>query len=83
MLLREIGGADRVTEYLRGLGVDEIIVATTEREMADDEMVQYRNWSTPRGMLKLLHMLHEGRGLKESNDASAPVHDRNTTGRHG
>ena len=69
VLLRELGGPERVTSYLRSeLKVDEVVVATTEREMAADEMVQYRNWSTPRGMLKLLRLVHEGRALSKASN---------------
>jgi beta-lactamase class A len=68
VLLGLAGGAERVTEYLRGLGVDGVMVATTERAMAQgDEQVQYRNWATPESMLALLRALHEGRGLSASS----------------
>ena len=64
VLLGLAGGPLKVTEYLRGLGVDGVNVATTERAMAQgDEQVQYQNWATPESMLALLRALHEGRGL--------------------
>lgn len=69
VLLRVAGGAGRVGEYLRGLGVEEVTVATTETAMAAASDVQYRNWATPRGMLKLLRTLHEGRGLSAESRA--------------
>jgi beta-lactamase class A len=69
VLLRVVGGATRVDEYLRGLGLDEVKVATTEKEMSAGPDVQYRNWATPRGMLKLLRTLHEGRGLAAESRA--------------
>jgi beta-lactamase class A len=67
VLLRLAGGPDQVTAYLRGLSVEGITVATSESEMARDEMVQYRNWATPTATLALLKAVHEGRGLSASS----------------
>ena len=69
ILLRLAGGAQRVTEYLRGLGINEVVVATSEREMAADDAAQYRNWATPRGALKMLAILHAGAGLSPQSYA--------------
>lgn len=63
VLLRLVGGPDVVAAYLQELGLNDVMVATTEREMGADEQVQYRNWSTPDGMVAFLRALHEGRGL--------------------
>jgi beta-lactamase class A len=68
VLLGLAGGAEKVTEYLRGLGVDGVTVATTERAMAQgDEQVQYGNWATPESMLGLLRVLQEWRGLSPAS----------------
>jgi beta-lactamase class A len=69
VLLKVVGGADAVTKYLRDLGVNEMLVATTEREMAEDNSAQYRNWASPKATNDLLRLLHEGRALSESNRA--------------
>jgi beta-lactamase class A len=63
VLLRLVGGGPRVTAYLRGLGIRDMTVATTERAMSNDPMLQYRNYSTPRASVDLLKALHAGRGL--------------------
>jgi beta-lactamase class A len=63
ILLRLAGGAPRVTAYLRGLGVRNMTVATTERAMSKDPKVQYENYSTPRAAVDLLKALYAGRGL--------------------
>ena len=63
VLLRIGGGPPRVTAYLRGLGIRDMVVATTEREMSRDPTAQYRNYSTPRAAVDLLKALHAGRGL--------------------
>ena len=67
VLLRVLGGPASVDGYLRKLGVTNIVVATTEKDMGGDELVQYRNWATPEGITQLLGMLHEGRGLSVSS----------------
>jgi beta-lactamase class A len=68
VLLGIAGGPEKVTEYLRGLGVKGVMVATSERAMAQgDEQVQYRNWATPESMLSLLRALQEGRGLSRAS----------------
>lgn len=69
VLLKAVGGANVVTKYLREIGVKDIIVATTEKEMAQDESVQYQNWTSPKATNDLLRLLHEGRVLSESNRA--------------
>jgi beta-lactamase class A len=70
VLLGLAGGPEKVTQYLRGLGVEGVMVATTERAMAQgDEQVQYRNWATPESMLALLRALQEGRGLSKAGRA--------------
>lgn len=67
ILLKQAGGPERVTAYLRGLGVRNIVVATSERAMAQNEQVQYRNWATPDAMAGLLRVLQQGRGLSASS----------------
>jgi beta-lactamase class A len=63
VLLRIAGGSPHVTAYLRGLGIRDMVVATTERAMSRDPMAQYRNYSTPRAAVDLLKALHAGRGV--------------------
>ncbi len=67
VFLRVLNGHPSVNHYLRGLGVTNIFVATTEKEMGRDELAQYRNWATPEGMMDLLRTLHQGSGLSASS----------------
>jgi beta-lactamase class A len=69
MLLRLIGEPQNVTEYIRDLGVNDIVVANTEEELGQDPTVQYRNYATPDAAVNLLRALHEGEGLSESSQA--------------
>jgi beta-lactamase class A len=69
VLLRTIGGPERVMAYLRGLGLSGIAVANTEREMGRGNDVQYRNYASPSAMVALLRALQTGRGLSASSRA--------------
>jgi beta-lactamase class A len=69
VLLRLAGGGPRVTAYLRGLGVRDMAVVTTEREMSRDSMAQYRNFSTPRAAVDVLKALQAGRGISPAGRA--------------
>ncbi|GAA6618380.1 hypothetical protein NUACC26_041910 [Scytonema sp. NUACC26] len=65
VLLGLVGGPEFVTKYLRNLGVNDIVVANTEKELGQDPRAQYRNWATPEAMVTLLRALHSGRGLEK------------------
>jgi beta-lactamase class A len=66
VLLRLVG-IEVVTKYLNELGINELIVANTEKEIGRDWETQYRNWASPHGALQLLRSLHERRGLSEQS----------------
>jgi len=57
------GGPQRITAYLRGIGIRGMTVAATERAMAADQMVQYRNFSTPHAAAALIAAIQAGRGV--------------------
>ena len=61
-LLRLAGGGTHVTAYLRRIGITDMDVVTSEREMFADRtrMTQYRNSATPRAAVALLRSLHNG-----------------------
>ncbi len=54
MLLQLVGGPKFVTQYLRGLGVNDIVVANTEKELRQDPAVQYRNDTAPEAAVSLV-----------------------------
>ncbi len=64
VLLRVIGGPQVVNRFLRGINVQGIAVETTEKEMAQNEMVQYRNWAKPSAMTTLFRELQFGHVLE-------------------
>ena len=63
VLLGLVGGPEAVTAYVRGLGVDGLTVAVTEKDMGRDPEAQFQNWATPEGAVAVLRALDEGRGL--------------------
>ncbi|MBD2012394.1 class A beta-lactamase [Microcoleus vaginatus ZQ-A3] len=69
VLLRLVGEPRIVTEYLRSLGINDIVVANTEKELAQDPAVKYRNYATPDATVVLLRAFHEGKGLSKSSQA--------------
>ena len=69
VLLRLIGGPEKATQVLRELGVENIIIARYEKEMAEKPPVSYENWTTPETAIQLLKMFQEGNVLaKASHD---------------
>jgi len=66
VLLRLVG-ANSVQKYLNELGINEIIVANSEKEIGSDWETQFHNWATPGGAVQLLRSLHERRGLSEAS----------------
>jgi beta-lactamase class A len=66
-VLLKLVGVDAVSKYLNELGINEILVANSEKEIGQDWETQYRNWATPAGSVQLLRSLHERRGLSETS----------------
>ena len=66
-VLLKLVGVDVVSKYLSELGISEIVVANSEKEIGLDWETQYRNWASPEGSLQLLRSLHDGRGVSEQS----------------
>lgn len=69
VLLVLAGGPASVMDYLRRIGVRDVSVATTEREIGRDERVQFQDWTTPGGCVALLRALHGSTALADSSRA--------------
>jgi beta-lactamase class A len=52
-----------VDQMVHKLGADSMKIVATERAMAANPTVQYKNWSTPLAAVKLLRALQQGRGI--------------------
>lgn len=69
VLLRLLGGTEKVQKSIHGLGVKNIAISTTEMVQVANDTIQYQNWSTPKAMNELLEIFYEGDYLtKESQD---------------
>ena len=69
VLLRLAGGPDRVTAYVRGLGVSAMSIEETEGADGRSNQAGYRNWLTPDGAVELLKALQEGRAISPASRA--------------
>jgi len=66
VLLKLVGGSVPVQTYLTDVAVTDMIVLNTEKELAQDWLTQYRNYTTPEAAVALLRALYERRGLSEA-----------------
>lgn len=60
MLLDILGGPKKVHEFIRTLGINDIAIIATEREMHQDWDVQFSNWTTPNATATLLKLFNDG-----------------------
>ncbi|HEX2869479.1 MAG TPA: class A beta-lactamase [Ignavibacteriales bacterium] len=60
VLIRLCGGPRGVMKYLSSLGIKDIHVLNTEKQMGLDNSLQYKNSSTPGGAVRLLLLLSKG-----------------------
>jgi beta-lactamase class A len=63
VLMKLAGGPEAIQAYLTELGIKDMIVLDTEKALAQDHSLQYRNWATPEAAVALLRAQHERRGL--------------------
>jgi len=75
VLMRIAGGADEIQSYLTRIGVADMKVVNTEKEIGRDWETQYQNWATPNAAVDLLRWLWaayqtERGDAKDENDSS-------------
>lgn len=63
ILFRVMGGPKKVDTYIKSLGVQEINMAATEREMTENPALMFKNYSTPHAMTELLKGLYYAKYL--------------------
>jgi beta-lactamase class A len=63
VLMRTVGGAKVIQDYLHSLGIDGMMVVDTEKEIGKSVEIQYRNWARPEAALALMKVVAEGRSL--------------------
>ena len=67
VLLRILGGPAEVQIYLAAIGIRDLEVVSTEKELGSDRQAQYANFATPNAAITLLRCLHEGNGISPDN----------------
>jgi beta-lactamase class A len=63
VLMDFAGGPNKIQDYLGSIGITDMKVLNTEKELGANWRTQYENWSTPEAAVALLHALYEGRAL--------------------
>lgn len=56
ILFNFLGGTAPVEQYIKGLGIQQIAITKTEKEMSEDFDNQYGNWTTPYAAVQLLEI---------------------------
>jgi len=74
VLMHVAGGATEIQAYLTQIGIRDMRVKDTEKEIGSDWKTQYENWSTPRGAVDLLRALQamcdqEPQAVDEATDS--------------
>lgn len=69
VLFRLLGGPDKVNAYIVGLGINDIAIKNTEREMHQSWGLQFKNWTTPSAMVNLLDKFYKGQVLSSKATA--------------
>lgn len=54
ILFKHIGGPNVVHKYVEGLGVKDVSIELTEKEMEESDMNQYQNWCKPSSAVLLM-----------------------------
>lgn len=62
VLIRAAGGADRIQNFLTQIGIEDMRVVNTEKEIGRDWSTQYQNWATPVACVQLLRWLDRDAG---------------------
>lgn len=58
VLIRVAGGPDQIQSYLTQIGIQDIKVVNSEKEIGKDWQTQYENWATPLAAVELLRWLN-------------------------
>jgi beta-lactamase class A len=67
ILFELAGGTKKVNDYIHSLGVKDIAIVATEREMKAGWEVQYTNYARPSAYLQLLQIAYERKKLSKTS----------------
>lgn len=81
LLIKKMGGAKTVQQFLNNKGLQNISIKNTEREIQSDWAVQFENWTTPNEMISLLKLFNHKQLISaKSNDFLWQVMANTSTG---
>ena len=69
LLLKELGGPLVADKYVRSLGIDGIRIVDTEQLLGKKDILENRNYATPRAMVSLLRLLADKSPLSPEHTA--------------
>lgn len=69
ILLKTIGGTDKVDSYIHSLGVKNIAIKASEYQMAQGWNIQFTNWCTPEAMTQLMDIAYKPNFLSTTSHA--------------
>ena len=82
ILFKLLGSPKKVEAYIRGLGVSDIAIINTEREMHQGWGAQFNNWTTPQAMVQLLDLFYQKKILSpQSRDLLVKIMEQTSTGK--
>ncbi len=67
ILLRLIGGTNKVNHYIHSIGIKGVAISANEEEMHKAWNVQFSNWTTPKAATQLLFKFYRGKILSEKS----------------
>jgi beta-lactamase class A len=67
VLIRLMGGTNKVQQYIKNLGIINMNIATTEMVQISDDWIQYKNWCTPAATTLLLEKLSNDSALSQNS----------------
>ncbi len=79
LLFRFVGGPKKVDQFVHSLGIKDMAIRNTEREMHQNDSLQYQNWSTPIEMANLFHTYHSKKILTPQSQELLWTYMVNTT----
>jgi beta-lactamase class A len=62
-----VGGPKKVEAYIHSLGVNEVAIVNTEKEMHTSWDLQFKNWTSPAAMVELLDLFYRKKILSPSS----------------
>ena len=68
ILLKFLGGPKVVQNYINKIGIKDFAIVSGEKEMIEDQDIQYKNWTTPIAAVEILKAFHDERILSTNND---------------